>query len=87
MTPASAKAVASASRPAAASSLRPWTRKPPSMLTDCGVKPRWPTTGIPASLSARTVVTRGAPPSSLMALAPALTRRTEEASAWAGPDS
>ena len=85
--PASASAAASATSASAASSPRPCTRKPPSLLTDWGVKPRWPTTGMPASPSARTVRARGRPPSSLTALAPAFIRRTALASAWAGPAS
>jgi len=34
-----------------AASPRPWTRKPPSPFTLCGVKPIWATTGMPACVS------------------------------------
>ena len=54
----------------AAESPRPWTLKPESWLTDCGVKPMCAQTGMPASVSA---LMRGAmrrPPSILIIAAP-----------------
>ena len=45
---------------AAPSSSRPWTRQPPSACTDCGVRPRWPHTGMPRSTRKRTVSARPA---------------------------
>src|SRR3989441_9752110 len=37
---------------------------PPRACTDCGVRPRWPMTGMPMSTRARTVAAIGRPPSS-----------------------
>ena len=72
--PASARAWASALSWRTVSAVRAWTRYPPMRWRLCGVRPRWPMTGISASVSARTSSTRG--PSILTASAPAsLTKR------------
>ena len=47
------------------------------MVADCGVRPMWPITGMPAPTSAWTRESVGPAPSSLTASAPAsLTKRT-----------
>ena len=71
--PAFASALASSTRPRAASAVRPCTLKPPITCSDCGVSPMWPMTGISASTSASTIGTRLRPPSSFTACAPART--------------
>ncbi len=50
---------------------RPWTRKPPRRLMDCGVRPMCAHTGMPRSASLRVVSAIQAPPSSLTMCAPA----------------
>ena len=45
----------------------PCTLKPPMACTDCGVRPRWPITGISASTIASTIGSRLRPPSSFTA--------------------
>ena len=73
---------------ATASSPRPCTRGPPSRFSDCGVYPRCPTTGMPASVSARICGTTRRPPSSFTAATPvSFMIRTPVASACSGPDS
>src|SRR6266566_2289650 len=72
--PVAVRASASASSPSPCSP-RPCTRKPPKALKDCGVSPRWPMTGTPASVMRRTASADRLPPSSLTALAPTLTSR------------
>ena len=47
--------------PSAASTLLPCTRKPPMASTDCGVRPRWPITGISARMIASTHRQAGPP--------------------------
>ncbi len=56
--PACSSALASSARARAASCLRPCTLKPPMALTDWGVRPMWPITGISASISASIIGSR-----------------------------
>jgi len=77
--PAATMALAPTARAWAAASSRPWTLYPPNTLTDCGVSPRWPITGISADTRASIIGTRLAPPSSLTAWAPA---RIKVAAFW-----
>src|SRR5262249_43983952 len=72
--PACARALASATRRAAASDDVACTLKPPMAWIDCGVRPRWPITGISASTIASITGTRLRPPSSLTHCAPARIR-------------
>ena len=73
--PAASSAFASAtSRPAASSSL-PCTRNPPSVCTDCGVRPMCAHTGMPRSTRNAVVGAMNAPPSSFTMFAPADMRR------------
>jgi hypothetical protein len=75
--PAVSRAAASSTSRRAFAAVLPWARKPPSMVADCGVRPRWPITGIPAPVIAATRETLGPAPSSLTASAPdSLTKRT-----------
>ena len=71
--PAACIALASCSR-RSPSSPRPWTRYPPKALTDCGVRPRWAMTGMPAATRSSTCRSTRWPPSSLTAWAPASLR-------------
>ncbi len=48
----------------------PWTLKPPSALTDCGVNPRWPIAGMPALTMPAIRSAISTPPSSLIASQP-----------------
>ena len=57
--------------PAAFSAVRPCALKPPSIVADCGVRPRWPITGMPASTIALTRASIAPAPSSFTASAPA----------------
>ena len=54
--PACSSALASCRTRAAASSLLPCTRKPPNAWIDCGVRPTWPITGMPAPTMRRDCV-------------------------------
>ena len=56
---------------AAFSAVRPCALKPPSIVADCGVRPMWPITGMPASTIARTRESIAPAPSSFTASAPA----------------
>ena len=67
--PASWTARASAMSLRADSFERPCTRKPPSWLTACGVRPMWPMTGMPAVTMASMVRAERTPPSTLTACA------------------
>ena len=69
--PAASRDLAASSRAPAASTLLAWTRKPPMARIDCGVRPRWPITGISARMMASMTGRRARPPSSLTAWAPA----------------
>ena len=69
--PACWSALASSTSASAASCLRPCTLNPPMALTDCGVRPMWPITGISASTRASIIGRRLRPPSSFTAWAPA----------------
>ncbi len=51
-TPAASSASASSKSRRAFSAVRPCALKPPSIVADCGVRPMWPITGIPAPTSA-----------------------------------
>ena len=51
--------------------VRPCALKPPSMVALCGVRPMWPITGMPASVSAWTRESIVPAPSSFTASAPA----------------
>ena len=74
--PAASSAIASSTSCRAFSAVRPCALKPPSIVADCGVRPMWPMTGMPAPTSARTRESVGPAPSSLTASAPAsLTKR------------
>ena len=59
-----------------ASAVLPWVLNPPSIVADCGVRPTWPMTGMPASTIDSHAGAIGPAPSSLTASAPAsLTKR------------
>ena len=74
--PTASSSRASATRRRAASAVRPCVLKPPSCVADCGVKPTWPMTGMPARTIARAREAEGPAPSSLTASARAsLTKR------------
>ena len=61
---------------------RPCALKPPSIVADCGVRPTWPITGMPAPTIDATRVRVGPAPSSLTASAPdSLTKRIAFSSA------
>ena len=64
--------------------VRPWGLKPPRTPIAWGVRPRWPTTAIPALTIVLTVSTRASqPPSSLTASTPpSFTSRMADSSAW-----
>ena len=62
--PASSSARASAITRTAWRGVLPCTLWPPKALTDCGVSPTWPITGMPASTSLCTVLATRTPPSS-----------------------
>ena len=55
--------------------LAAWTLNPPMACTDCGVRPRWPITGISASTIASIIGSRLRPPSSLTVWAPGSDQR------------
>ncbi|CNW26609.1 Uncharacterised protein [Mycobacterium tuberculosis] len=85
--PASATAIASAMVCSAASP-RPCTRKPPKVLTLCGVKPMCAITGMPAAVRQAICSATRSPPSSLTACAPpSLRNRVAAANAAVGPAS
>ena len=52
--PASSRAIASRNSRRAVSAWRPWALWPPIAVAVCGVRPRWPITGMPAATSAFT---------------------------------
>ena len=53
----------------------PWTRILPTVLIDCGVRPMWPMTGMPARTSVSMTRAVRTPPSTLTAWAPASRRK------------
>ena len=53
----------------------PWTRILPAVLIDCGVRPMWPMTGMPARTSVSMTRAVRTPPSTLTAWAPASRRK------------
>ena len=58
------------------------------LLTACGVRPTWPITGIPRSVSSRTVGAIASPPSSLTAAQPvSFITRAQLANACSGEPS
>ena len=63
--PASSSARAPSTSSRAACAVLPCVLKPPSIVADCGVRPMWPTTAIPACTIARARETIGPAPSSL----------------------
>lgn len=63
--PAASSACASSTSWRAAAAVFPCVLNPPSLVEVCGVSPMCPTTGIPASLIARTRESIGPAPSSL----------------------
>ena len=68
--PASCRASASSYSFSAASAVRPWARKPPSFVADCGVSPMCAITPMFDSAIARTRETIRPAPSSLTQSAP-----------------
>ena len=81
-TPVCSRSSASSSRRRAVSAVRPCGRIPPNLWTDCGVRPRCPSTGIPASSTAWIAGSISRPPSIKHVLASARTGEEATIRGW-----